>query len=128
AYSINSALDQSYLNSTYYGEGTWFLSETWSANVSANYQVFDQNLFGPRDNLMLVGASLGMQMFDNRAEIRIYGVDLLNENNGITISSSSAFIRQRQTPTLGRRVMVQFSYQLGSNLAPPSMGGRGGRR
>lgn len=127
-YSINSALDQSYLNSTYYGEGTWFLSQTWSANVSANYQVFDQNLFGPRDNLMLVGASLGMQMFANRGEFRILGVDLLNENNGISISSSSSFIRQRQTPTLGRRVMVQFSYQLGSNLAPPSAGGRGMRR
>lgn len=127
AYSINSALDQSYVNSTYFGEGTWFLSETWSANVSANYQVFDQNLFGPRDNLMLVGASLGMQMFDNRGEIRVYGVDLLNENNGISITSSSSFIRQRQTPTLGRRVMVQFSYQLGSNLAPPSAG-RPGRR
>jgi hypothetical protein len=127
-YSINSALDQSYLNSTYYGDGTWFLSNTWAANVSANYQVFDQNLFGPRDNLMLVGASIGMQMFANRGEIRILGVDLLNENNGIAISSSSAFIRQRQTPTLGRRVMVQFSYQLGSNLAPPSAGGRGMRR
>jgi hypothetical protein len=126
AYSINSALDQSYLNSTYYGEGTWFVNEAWSANASANYQVFDQNLFGPRDNIMMVGASIGRQMFDNRGEIRIYGVDLLNENNGISITSSSSFIRERQAPTLGRRVMVQFSYQLGSNLAPQGAGG--GRR
>ncbi len=124
AYSINSALDQNYLNSTYYGEGTWFVNEAWSANASANYQVFDQNLFGPRDNIMMVGASIGRQMFDNRGEIRIYGVDLLNENNGISITSSSSFIRERQSPTLGRRVMVQFSYQLGSNLAPPGGGGR----
>lgn len=123
AYSINSALDQSYLNSTYFGEGTWFLSETWSANVNANYQVFDQNLFGPRDNIFMLGASVGMQVFQNRGEIRVYGVDLLNENNGISITSSSSFIRERQTPTLGRRVMVQFSYQLGSNLAPPGAGG-----
>ncbi len=124
AYSINSALDQSYLNSTYYGDGTWFLSTAWSATASANYQVFDQNLFGPRDNILLLGASIGVQMFDNRAEIRLYGVDLLNENNGISITSSNSFIRQRQTPTLGRRVMMQFSYQLGSNLAPPGGGGR----
>jgi hypothetical protein len=128
AYSINSALDQSYLNSTYYGEGTWFVNEAWSANASANYQVFDQNLFGPRDNIFMLGASIGRQMFDNRGEIRIYGVDLLNENNGISITSSSSFIRERQSPTLGRRVMVQFSYQLGSNLAPAGGGGGGRRR
>jgi hypothetical protein len=127
-YSINSALDQSYLNSTYYGEGTWFVSEAWSVNASANYQVFDQNLFGPRDNIFLLGASVGRQLFDNRGEVRIYGVDLLNENNGISITSTSSYIRQRQAPTLGRRVMVQFSYQLGSNLAPPREGRGGGRR
>lgn len=126
AYSINSALNQSYLTSTYYGDGTWFLSKTLSASVNGNYHVFDQNLFGPRDNIFMLGASVGMQMLDNRAEIRLYGVDLLNENNGISITSSSSFIRQRQTPTLGRRVMVQFSYSLGSNLSPA--GGPGGVR
>ncbi len=123
-YSINSALDQEYLSSTYYGEGTWFVTGTWSVNASANYQVFDQELFGPRDNIFLLGASIGRQMFDRRGEIRLQGVDLLNENNGISITSTSSYIRQRQAPTLGRRVMLQFSYQLGSNLAPPP----GGRR
>jgi hypothetical protein len=127
AYSINSALNQSYLNSTYYGDGTWFLSSSLSANVNANYQVYDQNLFGPRDNIFMLGASIGKQMLQNRAEIRLYGVDLLNENNGISISSTSSYIRQRQTPTLGRRVMVQFSYQLGSNLSPQGGGGMRGR-
>jgi hypothetical protein len=125
AYSINSALNQSYLNSTYFSDATWFVSDAWSANASANYQVFDQNLFGPRDNLFMLGASIGRQMFHNRGEIRIAGVDLLNENNGISITSSSSFIRQRQSPTLGRRIMVSVSYQLGSNLAP---GGGGARR
>lgn len=124
AYSINSALDQSYVNSTYYGSGTWFLTETLSASANANYQVYDQSLFGPRDNILMLGASVGQKMLDNRAEISLVGVDLLNENNGISISSSSSYIRQRQSPTLGRRVMVQFSYQLGSNLAPRGGGGR----
>lgn len=118
AYSINSTLNQSYLNSTYYGEGTWFLSKALSANASANYQVYDQTLFGPRDNILMLGASIGMQVLGNRGEFRILGVDLLNESNGVSFSSSSSYIRQRQTPTLGRRVMLQFSYQVGSNLAP----------
>jgi outer membrane receptor protein involved in Fe transport len=123
-YSINSALDQSYLNSTYFGEATWFATEAWSVNASGNFQVFDQELFGPRDNIFLLGASVGRKMFDNRGELRIHGVDLLNENNGISITSSSSYIRQRQSPTLGRRVMLQFSYQLGSNLSPAGGGGR----
>ncbi len=127
SYSINTGLNQDYLNRTFSGNGTWYLGETWSANVSANYQVYDQNLFGPRDNIFMLGASLGHQMLDNRAEIRIAASDLLNENTGISISSTSSYIREQRAATLGRQVMVQFSYQLGSNLAPPGSG-RGGRR
>lgn len=123
-YSINDALNQSYLNSTYSGQGTWFIDEAWSLGASADVQVFDQNLFGPRDNIFLLGASIGRQFLANRAEFRLYGVDLLNENNGISISSTSSYIRERQSPTLGRRVMMQFSYQLGSNLSPAGGGGR----
>ncbi len=125
-YSINTGLNQDYLNRTFSGNGTWYISETWSANVSGNYMVYDQDLFGPRDNIFMLGASLGHQMFNNRAEVRISGSDLLNQNTGISISSSSSYIREQRAATLGRQVMVQFSYQLGSNLAPP--GTRGGRR
>ncbi len=124
SYSINSALDQSYLNSTYFGAGTWFVTSKVSANANANYQVYDQELFGPRDNVLMLGASIGYRMFDDRGEIRLLGVDLLDENTGISITSTSSYIRERVSPTLGRRVMLQFSYQLGSNLAPRGDGGR----
>ncbi len=67
-----------------------------------------------------------MRMVDNRGEIRLYGVDLLDENSGIWITSTSGYIRQRQSATLGRRIMMQFSYQLGSNLEPRGGGRRGG--
>lgn len=127
SYSINSALDQSYLNSTYFGQGTWFATQKLSVNANANYQVYDQDLFGPRDNILMLGASIGYRMFDNRGEIRLLGVDLLDENSGVSITSTSSYIRERVSPTLGRRVMLQFSYQLGSNLAPRGGGGRGGR-
>jgi len=124
-YSINEALNQDYINRSYTADGTWYINDTWSTSASANYEVYDQNLFGPRDNVFMLGASLGHQMFDNRGEIRISALDLLNENTGVSITSSSSYIRERRSPTLGRRVMVQFSYQLGSNLSPPRGGGRG---
>lgn len=126
-YSINTRLNQNYVNKNFSGSGTWYASEAVSANVSGNYVVYDQNLFGPRDNIFLLGASVGYQFLANRAEVRISGADLLNQNNGISISSSSSYIREQRASTLGRQVMVQFSYQLGSNLAPPR-GGREGRR
>ncbi len=127
SYSINTRLNQDYVNRNFTGNGTWYIGETWSANASADYMVYDQNLFGPRDNIFMLGASLGHQMFNNRAEIRIAATDLLNENTGVSISSTSSYIREQRAATLGRQVMVQFSYQLGSNLAPPGSG-RGGRR
>lgn len=127
-YSINTALDQSYVNSTYTGDGTWFPSETWSVNLTGNYVVYDQDLFGPRDNVFMLGASVGHQFLNNRAEVRLSGQDLLDQNSGISISSTSSYIREQRSATLGRRVVLQFSYQLGSNLSPSGAGGRGGRR
>lgn len=126
-YSINKALDQSYINRSYSGEGTWYITNAWSVNASGNYQVYDQSLFGPRDNIFMLGASMGYQLLNNRGEIRISGLDLLNENTGVSISNSSSYIRETRSPTLGRRVMVQFSYQLGSNLSVGGGGGGGGR-
>ncbi len=123
-YSINSSLDQDYVNSTYTGDGTWYPFSAWSVNVNGNYIVYDQNLFGPRDNVFMLGASAGRQFMNNRAELRISGYDLLDQNSGVSISSTSSYIREQRSATLGRRVVVQFSYQLGSNL---SAGGGGGR-
>ena len=125
-YSINTGLDQSYVNATYTGDATWFPTGSMSLNVSGDYNVYDQELFGPRDNVFMLSASVAQQFFNNRAEFRLSGQDLLNENSGISISSTSSYIRERRTATLGRRLVAQFSYQLGSNLSPA--GAAGGRR
>lgn len=124
-YSLNTALNQSYVTSSYNGDVTWYPGETWTVNASGDLSVYDQQLFGPRDNVFMLNASIGHQMFDNRAEIRLTGYDLMNQNKGLSISSSSSAITERRTATLGRRIMVQFTYQLGSNLSP--RGGGGGR-
>ncbi|MEO5800834.1 MAG: TonB-dependent receptor, partial [Gemmatimonadales bacterium] len=98
-YSINTALNQNYVNKNFNASGTWYASQAVSANVNANYLVYDQNIFGPRDNPFMLGASLGYQFMDNRAELRISGSDLLNQNNGFSISSSSSSIREVRSAT-----------------------------
>ncbi len=117
-YSINSQLNQHYVNRVFTGSGTWYVNDAISANASGTYTIYDQNLFGPRDNIFLLGASVGYQFLDNRAEVRISGNDLLNQNNGFSFSSTSSSIREQRSATLGRQLMMQFSYQLGSNLSP----------
>ncbi|MEP6590471.1 MAG: TonB-dependent receptor [Gemmatimonadota bacterium] len=124
-YSINTALNQHYVTKNFSGNGTWYASEAVSATVTGNYLVYDQKIFGPRDNIFMLGASVGYQFLDNRAEIRISGSDLLNQNSGFSISSTSSYIREQRSATLGRQVMLQASYQLGSNLAPPKARRRG---
>lgn len=115
-YSLNTALDRDYMTSVFSGNGTLYLSETWTVGASADYQVYDQDLFGPRDNITLLNASLSRQVLAGRGEFRLSGLDLLDQNSGLSISSSGSYIRERRVATLGRRVMMQFSYQLGSNL------------
>lgn len=110
-YSLNSELDQSYLNSTLWGEGTVYLGDNWALNTTVSRQIYDQDLFAG-ENLTLWNASLSRLILDRRGEIQVTGVDLLNQNQGVSINSLASAIQEVRRESLGRYVMLKFSYRL----------------
>ena len=123
-YSLNEELNQSYLNSTFYASGSYYLGELWTFNTSLNYRVFDQDVFGPGENVALLQASVSRLILNERAELQLIGFDLLNQNQGVNVNSSSSSIREERTESLSRYLVLKFIYKVGLG----SRGRRFGRR
>jgi len=130
SYSLNEELNQSYINSTIYARGTYYLGDSWTFNSSLNYRIFDQDVFGPGRNVAFLQASVSRLLFGERAELELSGFDLLNQNQGVDFSSSSNFLQQTRTESLGHYVLLRFIYHLraGAGGGRSGRGGRGGRR
>ncbi len=129
-YSLNEELNQSYINSTISARGTYYLRDVWTFNASLNYRLFDQDVFGPGQNVAMLQASISRLLLGERAEIQLSGFDLLNQNQGVSFTSSSSSIQETRTESLGRYFLLRFMYHLrpGGGRGMGGRGGRGGRR
>ncbi len=125
-YSLNDELSQNYLNKTLYTSGTLYYGNGWTLNTSLNYQIYDQEIFGPGQNVAMVEASISRLVLDDRIEVQLVGFDLLNQNQGVSLTSTSAYIQEERIESLGRYLMMRFTYRLGQ-LGRSSPGGHGGR-
>lgn len=111
-YSLSDELNQGYLNRIVYGSGSYYLG-AWTVAASLDYQLYDQDVFGPGQNVALFGASISRYMVSNRVEVRMAGFDLLNQNQGVTFTNAAGYIEQERIESLGRHVMMRVSYKLG---------------
>ena len=115
-YSLNEDLNQGYVNRTFYASGTYYLGNAWTFNTSLDYRVFDQKVFGPGQNVTLLEASISRLVMDERVEIQLVGFDLLNQNQGVSITTSASLIQEERIESLGQYLMLKFIYRLGPQL------------
>ncbi|MBO6575033.1 MAG: TonB-dependent receptor [Rhodothermales bacterium] len=111
-YSLNERLNQSYVNRTFFGEVTWYPSDTWEVGTKLNYRLYDQDVFGAGENVALWEASVSKTLLRQRAEVQLVGLDLLNQNQGVNFSNGSTYIQEERIETLGRYLMLRFVYHL----------------
>ena len=112
-YSLNTQLNQSYTNGTLFVSGAWYYRDDWTIGTSLNYSIFDQDVFGPGENIAFLDASVSRLLMDERAEIQLAGFDLLDQNQGVNFTSTSNSIQETRIESLGRRLMLRFTYRLG---------------
>jgi len=123
-YSLNEKLNQSYINTTYFARGTYYLGEAWTFNTSVNYRVYDQEVFGPGQNVALLEASISHLVMNDRVQIELKGLDLLNQNQGVNFTNSATFIQEERIVSLGRYMMLKVIYNLKGIGSRVKKGGR----
>jgi len=124
-YSLNSRLNQSYINNSVRFSGEAYLGQSWTVGSSINLRRFDSDVFGSNDNLALLEASISRLLPDGRTEIELVGLDLLDQNQGVNFSNFSSYVQEERIETLGRYVMLRVVHKL-SGMGPGGRGGRGG--
>ena len=122
-YSLNQELNRDYVNSRYFANGTLYAPWAWTIRSTFSYRVFDQGLygsgqsrFGQPENIARWDASVMRRLLNDRVEIELRAYDLLNQNQGVSISNSPNFIQESRTESLGQFFMLKASYRLGGRF------------
>lgn len=111
-YSLNPALNQSYLNQSFNANAEYRFAEGWRAGTGVDYHLYAAEVFGQDSDVLLLRAHLAWDVPRTRAELRLEGRDLLNQNVGVNFVSTGSHIREERTASLGRFVMLRMVYNL----------------
>lgn len=111
-YSLNTDLNQRYINTSYSFDVKWHPAFNWTISTQFRYQTYDQDVFGDVRNKALIDISFERLFMDERASVKLGINDLFNQNLSVVFNNSASFISEQRTETLGRYVMLQLSYRL----------------
>ena len=120
-YSLNSELGQQYINESLSLSADWYATESWMIEGNVRYRTYDQDVFGNADNVALVNLSITRLLMDERAELELGVRDVFNQNLGVTFSNTGAYIQEQRTETLGRHILLRFTYRLNALGGLPIM-------
>jgi hypothetical protein len=135
-YSMDTKEQPTYWTNTVGGDFNWTLPWGFALAADANYTFY----YGYSDNynkpITMCNAEISKLLFKQKqGTLKIRVFDILNEGRGNSRNTTDNYIEDVATNTLGRYVMLSFTYRFGSfsgnrqggfNIRPD--GPRGGRR
>lgn len=119
-YSLSERQNQTYLNTTLSAEAEWYPGGAWTVASSVSHQMFDEEVFGPGQDVTLLQASISRFFMDEQGELQLLAFDLLDQNQGVDFVNSASYVQESRSASLGRHIMLRFVYRLGST---PGRGG-----
>ena len=124
-YNINQEADQEFLNYQYFADLriTPGKNKKWHLSSSFDYFIYDGGTFGETQYVPLWQASVSRFLFENnRGELTLTAFDILNQNAGISRNTEFNYLEENRFLTLGRYVMLSFTWNL-SRFAGSEEGG-----
>lgn len=112
-YSIQESLNNNYLETSWFGEARYTPNLNWNFNVSADIANYSDQAFGESVSIPLLNAEINHYFLKNkRGTLSLRGFDLLDKNNIVQRLSELNYLRQVRSNSIGRYVMLSFSYRL----------------
>lgn len=112
-YEIDSDQNQSYLNSTYFGDVTVTFLKNTHVNTNFEYSVYSGGGFTENLAVPLWRASVSKTFLGNdRAELKASVFDILNMNRGINRTTAINYLEETRSNALGRYFMLSFTWKI----------------
>jgi hypothetical protein len=124
-YGLQASLNTEYLNQQYGTEVNWQLPKRFFFNTEFTYAINSQRASGFNAKVPLWNAYISKQFLRfNRGEIKLSAFDLLNQNIGVSRSTSQNYIEDKRVKNLQRFFLLSFTYSLTKNgLSAPGENG-----
>ncbi len=112
-YSIQETLNNNFLETSWFGEIRFTPNQNWNYNVSADIANYSQQAFGESVSIPLINAEINHYFLKNkRGTLSLRGFDLLDKNNIVQRLSELNYLREVRSNSIGRYIMLSFSYRL----------------
>ena len=112
-YSVQSAANTNYTTQQYGADFSWQLPEGFYMSTDFNYYISNQYANGYNANIPLWNASLSKQFLKlKRGEIKLSVNDILNQNTGVSRSTTQNYIEDKRINGLRRFFLLGFTYSL----------------
>lgn len=113
-YSVRSAAQTNYTTRQYGADVSWQLPKGFYFATDFNYYVSDQYAKGYNASYPLWNASFSKQVLKGgRGEIKLSVNDILDQNTGVSRTTSQNYIEDKRTNALRRFFLFSFTYSLG---------------
>ena len=129
------------MNKSWYTMENSNLSATWNNQVdgSMNWTVpgginliadVDYNWYygytTPQEDEVIVNAEITKLLFDNKCTLALKAYDILGQSKNLSVSDSANYHLETRNNTLGRYIILSFTYRFGNFGGAGGRGGRGG--
>jgi len=111
-YRDNEKLNTNFLNQTYDAYFALFAGNGWTIDTRMEYNIYGQGSFDESTSVKLWQASVSKGFFKNKLTAKLRVFDILNQNQGVSRSASETNISESISNTIGRYLMLNFTYSL----------------
>ncbi len=112
-YGIRKNFHQTFIHTDYYVDTEIYLSKTWTIGNSLEYNKYRSNTYNNTPAVKLWSANISKLFWDNKIEIRLDVIDILNENIGYNQSGNINSKEEKYYTTIGRYTMLGIQYKIG---------------
>ena len=112
-YSVQKSLNNRYFNMSWFGDVRFTPNNHWNFEANADVANYTNQSFGESVHIPLLGAEISRYFLkNNRGTLTLKGFDLLNKNTIVNRFSELNYLREIRSNSIGRFVMLSFTYRL----------------
>lgn len=112
-YTVQESLNNRYFDIKWFGDAIYTPNDTWNFEVNTDFTRYSDNTFNNTQKIPLLSAGVSYFFLKNkRGTLKIYGWDLLNQNKIIQRFGELNYLREIRSNSIGRFIMLSFTYRL----------------